>query len=78
MVTSTVPPALPKFTPVLIGGVKHNGIGPIVLPHEGKWEQEVCFTPVNVGEKQKVEFVLYKDGEPYRRLNLWVDVKELE
>ena len=31
------------------------GTGPIVLAHEEKWEQEVSFTPVNAGEKQKVE-----------------------
>lgn len=57
---------------------KHGGIDQIALVPEEKWEREISFTPVKTGEKQKVEFVLYKDGEPYRRLNLWVDVKELE
>ena len=52
------------------------GIGPIVLAHEGKREQEVGFTPVNVGEKQKAEFALYKQGEPYSQLHLWVKVTE--
>jgi len=57
---------------------KHGGINQIVLVQEEKWEREILFTPVKAGEKQKVEFVLYKDGEPYRRLNLWVDVKGSE
>jgi len=57
---------------------KHGGINQIVLVQEEKWEREILFTPVKAGEKQKVEFVLYKDGEPYRRLNLWVDVKGAE
>ena len=47
------------------------------LEHEEKWEKEVGFVPQKVGEKQKVEFVLYKDGEPYfeEPLYLWVDVE---
>ena len=48
------------------------------LEHEEKWEKEVGFVPQKAGEKQKVEFVLYKDGEPYfeEPLYLWVDVEE--
>lgn len=47
------------------------------LEHEQEWEKEVGFVPQKVGEKQKVEFVLYKDGEPYfeEPLYLWVDVE---
>ncbi len=61
---------------ILIGGVRHNGIGPVVLAHEGKWTQEVVFAPVNVGERQKVEFALHKQGEPYSQLHLWLNVTE--
>jgi len=48
------------------------------LENEGKWEQEVGFVPQKAGEGQKVEFVLYKDGEPYfeEPLNLWIDVEK--
>ena len=48
------------------------------LEHEEKWEKEVGFVPQKAGEKQKVEFVLYKDGEPYfeEPLYIWVDVEE--
>lgn len=52
-------------------------IGPVVLAHEEKWEQEVSFIPTRVGEDQKVEFVLCKHGqqEPHLTLRLWIDVK---
>ena len=55
---------------------KINEIGPIVLNHEEKWEQEVAFIFTRTGLKQKVEFLLYKEGqaEAYRSLHLWVDV----
>ena len=47
------------------------------LENEGKWEQEVGFVPQKAG-RQKVEFVLYKEGEPYFKEPpyLWVDVEE--
>ena len=59
---------------VTIDGMRNNEIGPVLLSHEEKWEKEVGFTAVKLGEKQEVEFILYKEGRPYRRLNLWVDV----
>ena len=50
----------------------------IELEHEQEWGGAVGFVPQTAGEKQKVEFVLYKDGEPYfeEPLYLWVDVEE--
>jgi uncharacterized membrane protein len=50
----------------------------VELENEGKWEQKVGFVPQKAGEKQKVEFVLYKDGEPYFKEPpyLWIDVEE--
>jgi uncharacterized membrane protein len=47
------------------------------LENEGKWEQEVGFVPEKAGEKQKVEFVLYKEGEPYfeEPPYLWINVE---
>jgi len=61
---------------VKIDRVINKEIGPLVLAHEEKWEQEVSFTPTRVGENQKVEFVLYKDGqeEPSLTLRLWINV----
>ena len=60
-----------------IGGEDRDEIR-VDLEHEEKWEKEVGFVPQSVGERQKVEFVLYKDGEPYfeEPLCLWVDVEE--
>ena len=53
-------------------------LGPVMLEHEQEWEQEVSFTPVKLGDNQKVEFLLYKQGqnEAYRSLHLRVNVKE--
>ena len=46
----------------------------VVLGHGEKWERAVSFTPVKAGDKQKVEFVLYKEEKPYRWLHLWIEV----
>jgi len=50
----------------------------VELENEGKWEKGVGFVPQKAGGGQKVEFVLYKDGEPYfeEPLHLWIDVEE--
>jgi len=52
-------------------------IGPIELIHKEKWEHEIGFAPQHVGDNQKVEFVLYKDGASYFETppHLWIDVK---
>lgn len=64
---------------VMIDGVVNNDIGVIMLEHDEKWEQEVSFIPQRAGENQRVEFLLYKDGEvePYLDpIHLWIDVRE--
>ena len=63
---------------VRIDGVRNNGVGPLVLKHDEKREEIVSFMPDRVGDNQKVEFLLYKNGqsEPYRKLRLPIDVKE--
>jgi len=50
----------------------------VELENEGKWEKKVGLVPQKAGEEQKVEFVLYKDGEPYLEepLHLRIDVEE--
>jgi len=50
----------------------------VELENEAEWEQEVGFVPQKAGENQKVEFVLYKEGEPYfeEPLCLWINVEE--
>jgi len=53
-------------------------IGPIELAHEEKREHEIGFTPQHIGDNQKVEFVLYKDGALYfeNPPHLRIDVKK--
>ncbi len=62
---------------VMIDGVKNNEVGPVTLEHDGEWEGIVGFTPDRAGDKQKVEFLLYRQGqsEVYQRLHLWLDVR---
>jgi len=61
---------------IRVSGSVVKEINPIYLQNEQKWEQEVGFIPVTVGENQEVEFLLFKEGEnePYRSLHLWIDV----
>ena len=62
---------------VTIDGVQNNEVGPVALDHDGEWEKIVGFTPNKAEDNQKVEFLLYKQGqnEVYQRLHLWVDVR---
>ena len=50
----------------------------MVLEHEQKWGGEVSFVPEVASENQKVEFLLYKEGETdsYSSLHIWIDVKQ--
>lgn len=48
---------------VIVDGITNEEIGPVVLVHQEKWEQEV-------------EFLLFRQGrsEVYQMLYIWVDV----
>jgi len=63
---------------VVIDGVKDKEVSPLTLADKQKWEQEVSFSPSKTGDKQKVEFLLYKGGEdkPSQEVHLWIDVNE--
>ena len=54
-----------------------NDIKPIILSDGQKWEQLVIFTPQRSGDRQKVEFSLYKEeaAPAYLSLRLWINVK---
>ncbi|MFC1943688.1 DUF1616 domain-containing protein [Chloroflexota bacterium] len=63
---------------VRIDGLKNSEIGSIVLKHGEKWAGQVAFVSRMVGEKQKVELLLYKNSETeaaFKTLHLWIDVK---
>jgi uncharacterized membrane protein len=65
-----------------IGNATADELGPIVLQHKEKWEQEIGFAPTGLGNGQKIEFLLYMNDElnfgdgqaPY----LWVDARNTE
>lgn len=63
---------------IKINGISNNEAGPIMLKHKEKFEQTVTFTPTRPGDNQKVEFLLYKDGQTnvYESLHLWIEVTD--
>ena len=63
---------------VRIYGVMNNEVETIVLEHSEKWEEIVSFTPHKAGANQKVEFLLFREGqtEVYHTLRLWLDVTQ--
>lgn len=60
-----------------IGDEVVAGLPTIALADGQKWEELVRLSPQAVGERQKVEFLLYKgsDARPYRQLHLWLSVE---
>lgn len=61
---------------ISIAGKSISAIRDISLAEKEKWQQEINISPVEIGDKQKVEFLLFKEGEtaPYLSLHLWIDV----
>ena len=50
------------------------------LPHNETWERTTSYILDNPGDSQKLQFLLYKEGNftlPYRDLHLWVNVTEM-
>lgn len=62
---------------VRIDGAVSNEVGPVTLEYDEKWEEIVGFVPDRAGEKQKVEFLLYRqaESEVYQSLHFWLDVQ---
>lgn len=66
---------------VTTNDVRIKGVDIGTLAHEQKWEKEISFfVAQSLGDKQKVEFWLYKDNqvEPYLKdpLRLYIDVRQ--
>jgi len=63
---------------VTIDGTRTREVGPIVLENDRVWKELVAFAPDKVGSEQKVEFLLYREGqsEVYRSAYVSVDVTE--
>ena len=64
---------------VTIDGENMDSIDNLSLADGEQREGRVAVTPTHAGDNQKVEFLLYKEGEsePYRSLHLRIDVKPL-
>lgn len=62
---------------VRMDGVISNQVGPLTLEADETWQEIVAFTPARAGDRQKVEFLLYKQGqsEIYQSLHIWLDVR---
>jgi uncharacterized membrane protein len=65
---------------ITINGDKSKEVDIGTLAHEQKWEQKVSFVAQTPGDRQKVEFWLYRDNgvEPYLQdpLRLYIDVRQ--
>jgi uncharacterized membrane protein len=64
---------------VIISNKINYVIEPIDISNEEKWEAKIGFVPEEVGEKQKVEFVLYESDKAsplIEPLSLLIDVSE--
>ncbi len=63
---------------IVINGIEDSEIDIGTLAHKEKWERKISLTPKVAGEKQRVEFYLYKNDEskPYLKdpLRLHIDV----
>ncbi len=62
---------------IIIDGEMIDELVPITLNHEERWEEEAGFAPTRAGPAQRVEFLLYREGETksYLGLHLWIDVE---
>lgn len=67
-----------KALPLYFDGEKGELVGPIMLSQGEKWEHEIGFSPEDIGDHQKIEFVLYKGETPYFKEPpyLWIAVTE--
>jgi uncharacterized membrane protein len=66
-----------KQTNIIYSGKNLARLDQIELQQDEKWEQKIGFVPQNIGDNQKVEFLLFKDGDlaPLASLKLWINVK---
>ena len=63
---------------ITINGIDSKKVNIGALAHGEKWEEKISFTPQVPGDKQQVNFYLYKNGDdkPYLEepLRLYIDV----
>ena len=61
-----------------LDGAIASSVPELRLRDGDSWEQAVEISPSRAGDGQKLEYLLYREGagEPYRRLHLWLDVRD--
>ena len=63
---------------IKVGGIEVSEVNIGTLANGEKWERKISFTPQFAGERQRIDFYLYKNGEdePYLKepLRLYIDV----
>ena len=63
-----------------LDGTELRTIEGVALRDGDTWEETITLAPTRAGDNQKVEFLLYRDGqpEPCQELHLWIDVIDTE
>lgn len=63
---------------ITVDGSLYDSAEGIELEEGGEWRGTLSFSLNRVGERQRVEFLLYRQGDsqPYRELRLWVNGRE--
>lgn len=75
-------------TAIALSTFEHDRSAPIIpimsmnlsLQHNDTWEQPLTYVLDETGDRQKLQFLLYKEGNftaPYRDLHLWVNVTDM-
>jgi len=64
---------------IRINGMANNKVGLVKLNPDEEWQKVMSFTPNRVGDRQKIQFLLYRQGqgEVYRELYLWINVHKI-
>lgn len=62
---------------IRLGDEKTTVVDTRFVEPDEKWQETINFVPEKVTPEEKVEFLLYKNGqaEPYRKLHLWLNVQ---
>jgi uncharacterized membrane protein len=64
-----------KRSPTWLDGEMRDTIGPIRLVHGQEIQLQIGLIPQQIGDKQKVDFMLFKEGKPYLKNYLWINVR---
>lgn len=61
--------------PVTVGGAASGEVELMTLAHEEVWRREIGLVPQHIGDGQRVDFALLKDGAAYLELYILIDVR---